>query len=106
MRTFAMHNSGISGSDSAVILPSDTVYFRLLTADTAIQVTVPADANVVLFDCPENYWVGYNGSVTIPTTDSDNVNSERNPGERIVEPGDILHIISSSATNIALTFYG
>ena len=105
MRRFAMHSSGVSGTDSAIIIPSDTIFYRVFTANTAIAITVPDGATIITFDCPATYWVGYDTAAVIPTIDSDDVGAERNPGERSIDGITTIYIICATASNIALSFY-
>ena len=105
MKQFAMHHAAISGHDSSIIVPSDTVFFRPLVADVEMIVAVPAGANIVLFDSGSDFWVKYDETVTIPTIAED-TSSDRNPSDRLITNVTNIHIMSGTTSDIVLAFYG
>lgn len=80
---------------------------RVLAANTAETVTVPAAAAFAFFSCTEDFYAKRNGTAAVPSADvADGTAAELNPTARAVTPGDTISVISESAAILTVSWYG
>lgn len=85
---------------------SDIRYNVVMTGSAERAIAVPAEAKVCIFSAPNEYWVNYDATATVPTADIfTGSSSERNPGVRLIDGVSNIHLESSSAQNIQLSFF-
>lgn len=90
-------------------LPSDTVYNEVLTASTALGVSVPTGAHYVIIGTDSDLWVNLAGTAAIPTA-STTAGSVRVPANTqrvfyIESTVTSISLISASAAKVTLEFY-
>jgi len=91
--------------------PSDTVHARVLAANTAELVAVPAGAMFVVFSATADFYVKFGASevaAAVPGGDvTDGTASELNPSAREIPDGAThLSLVSAAACTVTLSFYG
>lgn len=98
---------GLHAKDAYNIPPfSDSTYVLNLTANSAKQITVPANAAYVIFAFTMPIWVRVNNDATVPSDDITNGAAPvLNPGLRRVSPGQIISVISAYDCLVSLAFY-
>ena len=87
-----------SGYTSYVLPVSDHIYDILLTQNVESTLTVPSDSSdyVAVYSCHPGacFFVAINNTAAVATGSFAKVNSELNPGPRLVHAGDVIHVIS------------
>ena len=91
--------------DTKALYPSDTIHSGALAASTEQTVTVPTDAEFVVFVCTDDFYVNYDTTATVPTGTISEAGGEMNPEIRYVGETTVLHVISEFACKITLAFY-
>lgn len=105
MQSFIARNDAM-GRKSYVINPSDHVQSLTLAAGVAKQVTVPANARMVLVNATAPIWVRFGGPATLPTEDIlDGSAPELNPAGRTVKEGETIGLVASTACGVSLSYY-
>lgn len=99
---------------------SDTIYTATLTAATDTSIAVPKTAAmgtpcaatnnkflaVFSYSSGSNVYVALNGTAAVPAGASFAAStSELNPTAKIVQAGDVIHMISAATPSISVAFY-
>lgn len=97
----------IQGNGSYALRCPDYVDARVLAANTAESHTVPSGANYVVFSATGDFYVKYNGTASVPSSDvTDGTASELNPDTRFLGTGvTSISVIAPAITNITLSFF-
>lgn len=106
MKPLQVYKTRQSGQDTTALVPGDEVYFRTIASTIEETITVPAGAQVVLFESSLDFWVDYDNTAVVPVADAGPLTVERNPGMRFVGDIAVLHIISSATGDITVSFFG
>jgi hypothetical protein len=96
---------GFDLADTNALYPSDVIYSGALVADTEQTVTVPTDAEFVIFMCNNDFYINYDTTAAVPTGSISEAGGELNPEVRYIGETTVLHIISEFACKITLAFY-
>lgn len=90
-------------------------YFQgIMTANSEQTATVPSDPlnpnaqiYAIFSSSPGSaIWVAYNVTATVPSGALAQHNSELNPTVRLLNPGDVIHLITNDASDeIGIVFY-
>ncbi len=106
MRSFLSRDDAM-GHPSIVIAPSDTAFVIVLTPGVPKQVTVPAAAEMVLFNATGPFWCKIGGPAVLPANDVlDGSAPELNPVARQVDPNGVIGLVAPAAVTVSLVFYG
>jgi len=105
MKKFVLHKS--SNRETHYGIPSsDYIDAEYLAAGTEGEATVPARAKLVLFSATADFYFILGDTVTVPAANiEDGTAGELNPVVRVVEPGDIIHLISPWTCVVTMAYY-
>lgn len=79
---------------------------RVLAANTAESVTVPAGASFALFAGTADFYVRTGGTAAVPAADiSDGTAPVLNPTARAVTAGDTLSLVSASSCIVTISWH-
>lgn len=88
------------------IKPSDYVNASVLAAGVAEVITIPTDAQTVLFSSTGNFYANSNAAASVPAADiTDGTSSILNPSGWVVEAADTIGIIASDDCVVTLEFF-
>ena len=108
MKSFQIFKTRSSGQDTAALVPCDTVFHRVMVANTEQVVTVPTGSAVVVMSSDMEFWAGYDaaGAITVPSANSDDLKLDQTPDTRFVGSTSTISLIAASGGSITLMFYG
>ena len=108
MIKFEIRSDSLGHENTDALRFSDNSSIRTLLANVEETVTVPAGAQFAVFQYDgAKLWVRADGAVqTVPTGDADTLTQELNPDVRFISGITTLRLISPSAGEAVVTFYG
>lgn len=104
MRPFVMANS--SGGSQTVPPIADYVQARVLAANTAETVTVPAGARIVVFNSDSVFYLRIGGDAAVPAADvTDGTASAMSPGARSLDGVTTFSVVSAAVCIVCMEFF-
>jgi hypothetical protein len=91
--------------DTGAIVASEDIYSGALAAGVEQTLAVPANAEFVIFNSDNDFYVNYDLTAAIPTGSLAQAGGELNPEVRYVGDVTDLHIISEFTSKITMNFY-
>jgi len=96
----------IQGSTLIGISRSDYIMANVLAANVAEVVTIPTDAQYVLFSANTDFYARFNAAAAVPATEStDGTASMLNPALRQIDGASTIGLISPYACVVTMAFY-
>ena len=106
MRQFIQSYDG-NRFNSGVFQPSDYVCALALSAGVAQSMSVPNDAQMVIFSGTGDFWVRYNEDAEVPSASvMDGTASELNPTKRSLSGTTSISVIAEANCKVSLAFFG
>lgn len=108
MKNFQIYQDSSGSENTNGIAFSTDVFIRDILATIEETITVPTGARFAVFQSDvAKLWVGVGSTpITVPTGDSDSNTIALNPDIRYLGLNKTIRIISPSAGQIVVSFYG
>ena len=101
-----MRHIEILNDNSFALRAPDYVSAAVLSASTEETVSVPEEASHVFFAGTADFYVGYDDTAAIPSSDvTDGTGHELNPTVRLIRGVTDISLISPSNSVVTLSFY-